>query len=180
MSVTIGFSLVIYAGTMQTARNTIEMHEQRMLVRMGNRQGFIDISPQVHQALLDDSIEEIKHQTLSILLIVNTAVLVISGFLAYILSGKTLSPIEQIILKQKRFIADAAHELKTPVTAIKTGLEVTLRNKRLNLQEAKETLAETIDEVDSLTYLIHSIIKQNKYEDDFNSGKDLKSETNIH
>jgi signal transduction histidine kinase len=65
--------------------------------------------------------------------------------------------------KQKRFISDAAHEVKTPLTAMKTGLEVTLRDKNLNLTEAKQILISTIEEVDKLNTLTSNLLKQSRY-----------------
>jgi len=52
--------------------------------------------------------------------------------LGYFLAGKTLKPIENMLEKQKRFVSDAAHELRTPSTAAKTELEVALRDKKLS------------------------------------------------
>lgn len=44
--------------------------------------------------------------------------------LAFTFSRILLKPVEEAYLKQKRFITDASHELKTPLTIIKANMEV--------------------------------------------------------
>ena len=73
-------------------------------------------------------------------------------------------PIEEITDKQKRFIADAAHELKTPLTALKTNIEVNLRNKNMDIKNARFVLEDTVKDVDYLNLLTNSLIKQSRYQ----------------
>ena len=83
-----------------------------------------------------------------------------------------MKPIEEMVEKQKKFTADAAHELKTPLTAMKTDLEVNLRDKNLDLKKAKTVLESTINDIDSLTLLTNSLILQSKYQNYKNGKKD--------
>lgn len=43
-------------------------------------------------------------------------------------AGKSIAPVKEAFEKQKRFIADASHELKTPLTVINTNVDVMLNN----------------------------------------------------
>jgi signal transduction histidine kinase len=106
---------------------------------------------------------EIREKLLFNLILINVIVLVASGTLGYYLAGKTLEPIEEMIIKQKRFISDAAHELKTPLTAIKTDIEVTLRDKKLTLEDSRKTLTRTIDEINELSLLTSNLLASSKY-----------------
>jgi len=67
----------------------------------------------------------------------NLLILFSSAIISYLLAGKILSPIEESIEEQKRFISDASHQLKTPLTALKTNLEVNIRDKNINNQAKK-------------------------------------------
>jgi len=53
-----------------------------------------------------------KTRIIFALLTVNGVVLVLSGAFGYLLAGRTLKPIQNMVEEQNRFIADASHELK--------------------------------------------------------------------
>lgn len=104
-------------------------------------------------------VNESKQHLLVQLLYQNLIILLVSGSLSYFLSGKTLKPIAKVFDDQKIFISDASHELKTPLTALKSTFEVALRDKKLNLIEAKNNLKIGINEVDKLTNLTNSMLR---------------------
>ncbi len=98
------------------------------------------------------------------LLLVNGGILVVSGFAAYFLAGKTLHPIEVMVEDQKRFVADASHELRTPLTAMKTEIEVALRDKKLAAKEALDLLASNLEEVNKMQSLSNYLLSLNRYQ----------------
>lgn len=93
------------------------------------------------------------------LLGINGIILVISGTLGYVLAGKTLSPIQSMLEEQKRFVGDASHELRTPLTALKSMLEVGLRDKNMEIKEARKLISESIEETDNLKKLSDSLLE---------------------
>jgi len=119
-----------------------------------------------------ETVKQIEKEILTRLLLINVLILIGAGIPGYWLAGKTLKPIEEMVEKQKKFTADAAHELKTPLTAMKTDLEVNLRDKNLDLKKAKTVLESTINDIDSLTLLTNSLILQSKYQNYKNGKKD--------
>jgi len=66
--------------------------------------------------------------------------------------------------KQKRFIADASHELRTPTAVVISGLEVALNNKKLDFLSAKKTLEDTLDEMREFSKLSNSLLDLSKYD----------------
>jgi heavy metal sensor kinase len=58
---------------------------------------------------------------------------------------------------QRRFIADAAHELKTPLSVIKGNLEVTLKKAR-SAEEYREVLIGNLDQVERLIALTRPLL----------------------
>ena len=92
------------------------------------------------------------------LIYANAVIFLLASMGGYFLSGKTLAPIEEAHEKQKQFIADASHELKTPLTAIHTSIEVALRDKKLNLNYAKTTLEESLEDIQNLEELTKNLI----------------------
>ena len=61
--------------------------------------------------------------------------------------------------EQKRFVGDASHELRTPLTALKSMLEVGLRDKEMEIKEARELIFESIEETDKLKKLSDSLLE---------------------
>jgi len=116
-------------------------------------QGLIPIPPPRMRRGFDiDDLYEAKHQILWQLIKVNGSIILIFGISGYWLSGFTLRPIHEAMTEQNRFVADAAHELKTPLTALKTSLEVNLMNKKLS-SETKSILNENLEDVIALQNL---------------------------
>jgi len=107
----------------------------------------------------EDLVVEAKHRVLLSLLEINGLILLIAGSLGYFLAGKTLKPIEAVLEEQKRFVGDASHELRTPLTALKSMLEVSLRDKKITLPEAKSIISDSLEETDKLTSLSNSLLE---------------------
>ncbi len=114
----------------------------------------------VDQDLINESRERLKLS----LLIINGIIIFLSGSLSYFLAGLTLKPIQEMSEDQKRFISDASHELKTPITALKSLFEVTLRDKKLSLKEAQNALKLGIDQSNRLTNLSNSLLELSRLE----------------
>jgi len=107
----------------------------------------------------EDLVVEVRHRVLLSLLEINGLILLIAGSLGYFLAGKTLKPIEAVLEEQKRFIGDASHELRTPLTALKSMLEVSLRDKKITLPEAKSIISDSLEETDKPTSLSNSLLE---------------------
>ena len=60
--------------------------------------------------------------------------------------------------KQNQFVADASHELRTPITALKTAVEVSLRDKNLDIKQAKEVLNANLEDVNRLIALADGLL----------------------
>ena len=95
---------------------------------------------------------------------INFIILLLSALAGYFLAGRTLRPIKNMVDEQNRFITDASHELNTPLTSLKTSIEVNLRDKKLNLDKAKEVLLSNLEEVNSLQALSDELIKITQYQ----------------
>jgi signal transduction histidine kinase len=108
--------------------------------------------------------KEAKERVLLTLVILNVSILVLSGLGGYILAGYTLAPIEKMLSEQKRFVSDASHELRTPLTALKTEIEVSLKDKKLDLSQAKKLLISNLEEVDKMQKLSDYLLSLNKYQ----------------
>lgn len=105
-----------------------------------------------------EDLQNARQMILLQLLLINGAVGLVVLVAGYLLSGITLRPIERAMEEQKRFVGDAAHELKTPITALKTSLEVNLMDEKMPA-ETKKILKENLEDIVSLEGLSQSLLK---------------------
>ena len=89
--------------------------------------------------------------------LVKTLLLLSLSFLAlaiivWLLSGKVFEPIKRILLKQKQFISDASHELKTPVSIISANTDV------IRTEENKAYADSIKKQVDRLNFLVSDLL----------------------
>ena len=81
-------------------------------------------------------------------------------FLAFVFTaGKIVAPIAESYEKQKRFISDAGHEIKTPLTIINANVDL------LEIDGEKEELSEIRTQTKRLTELTNNLILLSKMEE---------------
>lgn len=170
MIISLLFNAVIYNGVSRELRVRFVAIEQR----------FEDLNiarqMKLHEVLLED-LKNAERSLLLILIYTDAIIFVASAVAGFIMAGKTLKPIEEALEEQKRFVADASHELRTPLTALKTNIEVTLRDKKLTLKESKKVLEQNLIEVNKMRDLAAGLLTMariTQYEDLTTSNVDLK------
>ena len=107
---------------------------------------------------LQQRVDEGRQELLTRLIIVNVVALVGGSLVSYYLARRTLRPIEDAMEAQSQFVSDASHELRTPLTAIQAGNEVALRDKKLNLDKAKQVIAANSEEAAKLQALSNGLL----------------------
>jgi signal transduction histidine kinase len=152
MSVSIAFSVVIFRGMSLE----VERFARLQQVRFERQFDEFGVPPPVF--IDNEVVKEMKDHIIIVLFWINGVILIVMGGLSYFLAGKTLAPIREMVEEQNRFISDASHELRTPLTAMKSSLEVYLRDPKLTLLEAKDVLSENIQEVNRLSSLSESLL----------------------
>ena len=150
MIISLFFSLIIYKGA------TFELGRIENMQRIRRPSPMFLIDP--------DIIRETKHRIFLSLLTLNGVILIASGLSGYFLAGKTLKPISKMMDDQKEFVGNASHELRTPLTALKSEIEVGLRDKKLNLMSAKKLLISNLDDINNMTRLSNYLLKLNRFQ----------------
>lgn len=175
MAISASFSIFVYHQITFEVRRGLRLHTLRVAPDSIDDHGsesveftplFAILSPNPILPLqIDETIyNEIQHRVILQLLAVNLGIFAVSGLAGYFLAGKTLQPIEIMVDDQKRFVADASHELRTPLTAMKTEIEVALRDKRLDAPDAKKLLQSNLEEVDKMQTLSNYLLSLSRYQ----------------
>ncbi len=159
MTVSISFSAFIYRGISLEFERRLNVIANRLELR---QLGYFPQPGQVQLFIQD--LEDAKEKVFWILVYTNLVILVFSGVAGYFLAGKTLQPIELALNEQKRFVADASHEFKTPLTSLQTSIEVGLRDKKLSLSEAKALLKDSLKDIENLSSLSNYLLGLAKYQ----------------
>jgi heavy metal sensor kinase len=76
-----------------------------------------------------------------------------------------LERLQHVFEAQRRFIADAAHELKTPLTIIKGNVEVALKKER-SAEEYREVLIGNLGQVERLISLTRALLMLSQFAGD--------------
>lgn len=156
--ITLVFSLVIYLG-IATQLDRISEFQQF------NMQNGARINPPINAPMpLPPPVdpESVKNRILYILLVVNGVVFCVSGAAGYALAGRMLRPIKEIMDEQSRFITDASHELKTPLTAIRTEFEVAMLEKNMSKERSEKLIKSSYEEIISLQGLAENLLELTK------------------
>ena len=83
-------------------------------------------------------------------------------------AGRIVRPVAESYEKQKRFITDAGHEIKTPLAIIKANIDLMdmeLDKKRVDKAELKENLGDINSQVDRLTDLTNDLVYLSRMEE---------------
>jgi two-component system OmpR family sensor kinase len=71
--------------------------------------------------------------------------------------NRLLDRLEESVASMQRFTADASHELRTPISILRTGLEVTLRRDRTT-EEYRELLRENLVEIERVQRIVEGLL----------------------
>ncbi|MDB5244136.1 MAG: cell wall metabolism sensor histidine kinase WalK [Parcubacteria group bacterium] len=89
------------------------------------------------------------------------AIIVIStAIFVYLITRLALAPARNALEAQKQFIGNIAHELRTPLSVIKTNTEVALLDDTAPIG-MRETLHDTIEELDRISDIINNLLSLN-------------------
>jgi len=104
----------------------------------------------------------IAYQTLSnlskILFLSLIAGILVSTVLGYILAGKSLRPIKEAYLSKQEFLANASHELKTPLSVILLSTETLKGEINASFQFQRQVVLGIEDEAQKMNHLVSQLL----------------------
>ncbi|HEX3974887.1 MAG TPA: HAMP domain-containing sensor histidine kinase [Solirubrobacteraceae bacterium] len=67
--------------------------------------------------------------------------------------------LDESVRAQRQLVADASHELRTPVTSLRTNIEVLLEEVELEPEDRRRLLADVVEQSEELTALVGDLIE---------------------
>lgn len=97
--------------------------------------------------------------------------IIILGICCYIMSVNAIRPIKEAYFKQRQLIADASHEIKTPITVVSANLELMASDPQSTIADNKKWLNSSQYQTKRMSNLILQLLELSSLEE----GKFLKN-----
>ncbi len=136
-------------GTVTVGKHDLRYMKQENIRKIGG----------MRLIMLDRTLEiSTINRLLFIFIIIASVGIVIIFCLSVLLANWTIKPVDTAWQKQKQFVADASHELKTPLTVIQANTDVILSNSSDTVQNQSKWLGYIKDETARMTKLVNSML----------------------
>jgi Signal transduction histidine kinase len=171
-----------YRQAAETAWSNKDGHNA---ITLNGRQWRYEISPIRIQVVREDGIpvvvEENKYsitfldvtesnrtlvQLLTTLLLVGFATLIVIFAVSLYFANRAIKPIREAWEKQKQFVADASHELKTPLSIIRSNYDALMANREDKIQNQMKWLDYIRIGTDRMAKLVNDLLTLARTEDE--------------
>ncbi|MBS5950315.1 MAG: ATP-binding protein [Clostridium sp.] len=101
---------------------------------------------------------DVLNNLLKVFISIGSISLILLLLISIYLTNKTIKPIKEAFEKQKQFIADASHELKTPLAIIRTNTSLVLSNKSSTVDSQSKWLNYINNQIERMTELLDEML----------------------
>ncbi|KND51761.1 MAG: two-component system, OmpR family, phosphate regulon sensor histidine kinase PhoR [Parcubacteria bacterium C7867-001] len=107
--------------------------------------------------LIAANVEDLKTRGL---VLISAGIAAITAIFGYLMTRLALAPTKNALEAQKQFIGNIAHELRTPLSIIKTNTEVRLLDADVT-KAAREMHNDNLEELDRISDIINNLLSLN-------------------
>jgi signal transduction histidine kinase len=156
--ISLSFSGVVY-GLVQRELGQLERRYQNQVAQFDQLPSWARdrLSSQRDEVLAE--LDQARTRWLLGLSLANTAIALGGAVVAYFLAKQSVRPLADAAEKQRRFAANAAHELRTPLAVMRSELDVSLRERTITVVQAREALESTREEVIRLQRVTEGLLQ---------------------
>ncbi|MGH2877351.1 MAG: sensor histidine kinase, partial [Solirubrobacteraceae bacterium] len=87
---------------------------------------------------------------------------------------RSMSALDASVHAQRQLVADASHELRTPVTSLRTNIEILQREQDMEPDERRRLLADVVEQIGELTLLMNDLIELARGEEPSTDTEDIR------
>jgi two-component system, OmpR family, sensor histidine kinase MprB len=87
---------------------------------------------------------------------------------------RSMSALDASVHAQRQLVADASHELRTPVTSLRTNIEILQQARDMEPDERQRLLADVVEQIGELTLLMNDLIELARGEEPSTDTEDIR------
>ena len=148
--------LALNAGT-ETGTIKLSGKTWRFLVTGEDRESIVFLD-------VDDTGKAMARITI-LLMILAVCVMAAIFLISYRAANRAIRPVEESIIKQRQFVADASHELKTPLAIIDSNAEALLAHEDATVSSQRQWVDRIEEESDRMRRLVEDLLYLARAED---------------
>lgn len=147
-----------------------------------NTRDIID-EVEVTQSIKEELYSRQTDNLQNIIIISDLFILILITISSYYLAHKTLKPIKDSLDSQKKFTADASHDLRTPLAIMRTENEVLIQNPNSSIIDYRQVVRSNLEEISKMSSLVEDLLLIARTENTLDVSNlekvDLKNSLNI-
>jgi two-component system sensor histidine kinase MprB len=86
----------------------------------------------------------------------------------------SMGALDESVHAQRQLVADASHELRTPVTSLRTNIEILQQAHDMDVQERELLLGDVVEQIEELTLLMNDLIDLARGEEQNADNEDVR------
>ncbi|MGO8904460.1 MAG: sensor histidine kinase [Solirubrobacteraceae bacterium] len=87
---------------------------------------------------------------------------------------QSMRALDQSVHAQRQLVADASHELRTPVTSLRTNIEILQQAEGMGTEDRRRLLDDVVEQIEELTLLMNDLIELARGEEPRADTEDMR------